>query len=196
MLGLRPNGMDESVFIHQLAFVESQSIGKATRVWAFAHVMIGAVVGEKCNLGEHVFVESGAKIGNGVTVKNGISIWDRVEIADDVFLGPHMIFTNDLRPRAFIKKGADLLLPTRVGKGATIGAGAVIVCGITLGEYAFVAAGSVVTRDVPAFGLVKGNPAKLTGYVCQCAETLFPIKTPAQSPLSCLQCGTSNPASL
>lgn len=186
MLGERPPGLLESVFVHPLGFVESTDIGASTRVWAFAHVMKGAKVGEHCNLGEHVFVEAGARVGNGVTVKNGISIWDRVEVEDDVFLGPHMVFTNDLKPRAFIKLGHDALLPTRVRQGATIGAGATIVCGVTIGPYAFVAAGAVVTRDVPAHGLVRGNPARLAGYICKCTKTTLPPDTRGRT---CPECG-------
>ena len=190
MLGKRPEGLAESVFVHPLAFVECTKIGAGTRVWAFAHVMKDAKVGEKCNLGENVFVENGAVIGNGVTVKNGISVWDRVEIADEVFLGPHMVFTNDMRPRAFIKLGHDSLLPTKVERGVTIGAGATIVCGTKLGQYCFVAAGAVVTRDVPAYGFVKGNPARLDGYICKCTETRF---RSGSGPARCEKCGTANP---
>ena len=164
-LGSRPQGLHETVFVHAFAFVESKHIGEKTRIWEFAHVMPEARIGSGCNIGGHAFVESGAVIGNGVTVKNGISIWDKVKIEDDVFLGPHMVFTNEKMPRAFIKKTRDDFLPTLIKKGATIGAGAVIVCGVTVGEYAFVAAGAVVTKDVPAYGLVQGNPARLVGYV-------------------------------
>jgi acetyltransferase-like isoleucine patch superfamily enzyme len=198
MLGKRPEGLPEAVFVHPLAFVESTNIGAETRVWAFAHVMKDAKVGTKCNLGEQVFVENGAVIGNGVTVKNGISVWDRVEIQDEVFLGPHMVFTNDLKPRAFIKLGHEALLPTVVEKGATIGAGATIVCGVRIGQYAFVAAGAVVTKDIPAYGFVKGNPARLCGYVCKCAKTTFLLSygapTKEQAP-RCPDCGTRDPRS-
>ena len=191
MLGKRPAGLPEGVFVHPLAFVESAAIGNETRVWAFAHVMKGSTIGERCNLGEQVFIESGAVVGNGVTVKNGISIWDLVTIEDDVFLGPHMVFTNDPKPRAFIKLGHDSLVPTRIRKGATIGAGATLVCGVTIGQYAFVAAGAVVTRNVPDFGLVKGNPAKLSSYICRCTRTRFSL--PAKSEAACSHCGTANP---
>ena len=189
-LGNRPKKLPESVFVHPLSCVESATIGEKTRVWAFAHVMDGAVIGERCNVGDHAFVESGARIGSGVTIKNGISIWDCVEIQDDVFLGPHMVFTNDMRPRAFIKHGRDQFLPTVVERGATIGAGAVIVCGSKIGPYAFVAAGAVVTKDVPAHGFVRGNPARLVGYVCKCATTTFPLHAQPGSPQACSGCGT------
>lgn len=190
MLGTRPPGLSDLVFVHALAVVETAEIGNGTRVWGFAHVMKGARVGEDCNLGEHVFVESGAMLGNRVTVKNGISVWDKVEIEDDVFVGPAAVFTNDLRPRAFIKRGREQLLPTKIKIGATIGAGAVIVCGVTIGPYAFVAAGAVVTKDVPAHGYVRGNPARLAGYACKCATTFFALGSKAEK---CLECGHANP---
>jgi acetyltransferase-like isoleucine patch superfamily enzyme len=148
--------------------------------------MKGARIGEHCNLGEHVFVESGAKIGNGVTVKNGISVWDGVELGNDVFVGPAVVFTNDLRPRAFIKRGKESFLPTKVGIGATLGAGVVVVCGVTIGEYAFVAAGAVVTKDIPPYGYVRGNPARLVGSTCKCASTFTALGT---KPVKCPECG-------
>lgn len=190
MLGTRPAGLIESVFVHALAVVESTEIGKGTRVWGFSHVMKNARIGEDCNLGEHVFVESGAIIGNRVTVKNGISIWDCVEIEDDVFVGPAAVFTNDLRPRAFIKRGRDQFVSTKLEKGTTIGAGVVIVGGVTIGPYAFVAAGSVVTKDVPPHGYVRGNPARLVGYACKCAATFFALGSDEKS---CSECGEVNP---
>jgi acetyltransferase-like isoleucine patch superfamily enzyme len=154
--------------------------------------MKGAKIGGGCNLGEHVFVEGGAVIGNGVTIKNGISVWDRVELADDVFVGPAAVFTNDMRPRSFIKRGTSHFLPTRVGRGATLGAGSVIVCGTTIGEYAFVAAGAVVVKDVPARGVVRGNPARLSAYTCRCAATFFKLGTKDGA---CAECGEKNPQS-
>lgn len=159
-------------FAHPNAIVESRAIGSGTRVWAFAHVMHGAEVGARCNIGEHAFIESGARIGNNVTVKNGISVWSGVTVEDDAFLGPHCVFTNDPNPRSYIKKGPEDLVATRVSKGATIGAGAVIVCGHRIGSYALVGAGAVVIRDVPDFALVVGNPARQIGWICVCAQKL------------------------
>ena len=160
------------VFVHPKGLCESTDVGRGTRVWAFAHVMDNATVGADCNICAHAFVESGAVIGDRVTVKNAVLVWDRITIEDDVFLGPGATFTNDLRPRAHIKRGRDALLPTVVQQGATIGANATIVCGVTIGAHAFIAAGSVVTRDVPAHGFVSGNPARLRGWVCECGERL------------------------
>jgi len=162
----------ESYFVHPQALVETDQIGEGTRVWAFAHVMKGAVVGKDCNICDHAFVESGVTIGDGVTIKNGVAVWAGVSVGDHVFLGPNAVFTNDLNPRAEVKKTAEHYVPTRVEEGATIGANATIVCGVTLGRYAFVGAGTVVIRDVPAYALVVGNPARQIGYMCECGETL------------------------
>lgn len=172
-LGHRPNGLDSSVAIHPHALVESAKIGKGTRIWGFSHVMEGSKIGSQCNIGEHVFVEKGVRIGDSVTVKNGISLWDQITVEDHVFLGPHVVFTNDLRPRAFIKKTGQALTSTCIKKGASVGAGAIIVCGITIGRYSFVGAGAVVTRSVPDFTVVVGNPARPVGKTCRCAQSSF-----------------------
>ena len=158
---------------HPLALVESDDIGAGTRIWAYAHVMNGARVGSGCNLGEGVFIESDVVIGNDVTIKNGVAVYEKVVVEDDVFLGPHCVFTNDLRPRSgALKRPRETFLPTRVGRGATIGANATIVCGHDIGEYAMVAAGAVVTKSVPPHVLVSGVPARPRGYVCACGDSL------------------------
>lgn len=159
---------------HPKALVDQGAdIGARTRVWAFAHVMSGAQVGSDCNICDYAFVESGVRLGNQVTVKNGVQIYRGVEVADDVFLGPGCVFTNHRIPRAFIKSPEEAWLQkTWIQRGATIGAGAVIICGNTIGRYAFVAAGAVVTRDVPDHALVKGTPARFHAWVCQCGEKL------------------------
>ena len=168
-------------FVHEKALCESSDIGAGTRVWAFAHVMKGAKVGEDCNIGDHAFIESGAVLGNQVTVKNAVLIWDKVTVEDEVFLGPNMVFTNDLNPRVAFKKPPEAFLPTRVRRGSSIGANATIVCGVTLGESCFVGAGSTVIRDVPAYALVAGNPARRIGWICACGEKLKgPGRTPAK----------------
>lgn len=161
-----------SVFVHPLALCESLEVGAGTRIWPFAHVMAGAVVGRECNVGEHAFVESGAIVGDRVTIKNHALIWDRVRIEDDVFVGPAAVFTNDLRPRAEVKKDREEFLPTLVRRGATIGANATVLCGATVGAYAFVAAGAVVARDVLDHALVAGNPARQVGWACRCGRRL------------------------
>ncbi len=163
---------DSSVQVHERALCESDDVGARTRVWAFAHVMVGAVVGTDCNVGDHAFIETGARVGNHVTVKNGVQVWDKVTVEDEVFLGPNVTFTNDLRPRAGFRKSSDAFLPTLVRYGATIGANATIVCGVTIGIGAFVGAGAVVVHDVPDYALVVGNPARRIGWACACGEHL------------------------
>ncbi|MBF0431582.1 MAG: N-acetyltransferase [Fibrobacteria bacterium] len=161
-----------NVFIAPGALVESDEIGEGTRIWRHAHIMPGALIGTDCNIGEGCYVEGHVHIGNGVTIKNGICIWENITLEDDVFVGPAAVFTNDYRPRAFKKMTTDDLLPTVVKRGATIGANSTIVCGITIGEYAFVGAGSVVTKEVLPFHIVFGNPAVSHGLVCKCAERI------------------------
>ena len=171
-------------FVHPLAIVESDAIGEGTRVWAFAHVMRGAIIGVRCNLGEGVFVESGVVVGDDVIIKNGVALYEGVQIEDGVFLGPHCVFTNDRRPRAGrFKRTQELFEATTIEKGASIGANATIVCGVRIGTFAMVGAGSVVTTDVPAFTLVVGVPACAIGAVCACGERL-------PDSLAC-QCGRS-----
>jgi UDP-2-acetamido-3-amino-2,3-dideoxy-glucuronate N-acetyltransferase len=158
--------------VHPLGLCESDDVGAGTRVWAWAHVMPGASIGRDCNICDHAYVEGGARLGDRVTVKNAVLVFAGVHIGDDVFLGPNVLFTNDLRPRAHVRKGAEALLPTVVQDGATLGAGTVVVCGTTIGRHAFAAAGSVITRDVPAHSFVAGNPAVHRGWVCTCGERL------------------------
>ena len=160
---------------HPMALVESDAVGEGTRIWAFAHVCPGARVGRRCNLGEGVYVEGGAVIGDDVTVKNGVAVYDGVTIEDSVFVGPHAVFTNDIRPRSgHHRRSREEFRPTRISRGASIGANATIVCGHTVGEFAMVAAGAVVTRDVPPHILCAGVPARPAGFVCECGEELDP----------------------
>jgi acetyltransferase-like isoleucine patch superfamily enzyme len=163
---------DPSVFVHERALCESDDIGPRTRVWAFAHVMKGAKVGADCNVCDHAFIESGAVLGDRVTVKNCVLVWDKVTVEDEVFLGPNMVFTNDMNPRVAFKKDPSAFLPTLVRRGTSIGANATIVCGVTIGEQAFIGAGTVVIHDVPAHALVVGNPARRVGWICACGEKL------------------------
>jgi len=161
----------EGPVVHPLGLCESAEVGDRTRVWAFAHVMAGAVVGADCNLGDHSFVENGAMIGDRVTVKNGVAVWEGVTVEDDAFVGPYVTFTNDLRPRSRRKAP---VVPTRIGRGASLGANATIVCGVSVGAHAFVAAGAVVTNDVADHALVAGIPARQVGWVCECGKKLRP----------------------
>ncbi|MBT9392973.1 N-acetyltransferase [Hymenobacter sp. NST-14] len=145
---------------------EGCRIGAGSRIWHFSHVSGGAVLGEGCNLGQNVFVADGVTLGRNVKVQNNVSLYAGVECADDVFLGPSVVFTNVLNPRAAVPRRGDAhYLPTRLRRGVSIGANSTIVCGVTLGEYAFVGAGSVVTRDVPSYALVYGNPARPRGWM-------------------------------
>lgn len=165
-------GTPDGVHVHPLGLCESDDVGAGTRVWAWAHVMPGARVGADCNICDHAYVEGGARLGNRVTVKNAVLVFDGVTVGDDAFLGPNVLFTNDLRPRAHVKKGPEALLPTVVREGATLGAGTVVVCGTTIGAHAFAAAGSVITKDVAPHSFVAGNPARHRGWVCVCGERL------------------------
>jgi UDP-2-acetamido-3-amino-2,3-dideoxy-glucuronate N-acetyltransferase len=179
-------------FAHPRALIDTNRIGDRTRIWAFAHVMEGAEIGSDCNIGEHVFIESGASLGSHVTVKNGVSVWTRVTIEDNCFLGPHCVFTNDKNPRAYIKKGSESLLPTLVKANSSIGANATIVCGNTIGRFAFVGAGAVVIRDVLDYSLVVGNPARQIGWMCECAEKLpMNASSAVEDTCTCDQCGAS-----
>jgi UDP-2-acetamido-3-amino-2,3-dideoxy-glucuronate N-acetyltransferase len=165
---------DPSVFVHPSALCESDDIGPRTRIWAFAHVLAGARIGADCNVGDHAYVEGGAVVGDSVTVKNNVLLWDGVTVEDEAFLGPNAVFTNDLRPRAAFKKAPGELLATLVRRGATVGANATVRSGITIGRFAMVGAGAVVTADVPDHALVVGNPARQAGWACECGRTLPP----------------------
>lgn len=170
----------KDIFIHPTALVETDNIGSRSRVWCYAHIMPGASVGNNCNIGDHCFIESGASIGDNTVIKNAVMIWEGVTIENGVFIGPNVTFTNDLYPRSRFMEHAlnrymskkNWLAPTVVKRGASLGAGAVVVPGITVGEFSMIGAGAVVTRDVPAYALVKGNPARRTGWVCQCGHPL------------------------
>lgn len=163
---------DETVFVHPAALCESDAIGARTQVWAFAHVMPGAVIGADCNVCDSVFVEGGASIGDRVVLKNGVLVWDGVTIGDDVFVGPAVTFTNDPLPRAGVFRSPAAFVPTVVEPGASLGANVTIVCGVTIGRSALVAAGATVTGDVDAHALVAGTPARRIGWVCSCGRRL------------------------
>ena len=176
--------------VHVSSFVdEGATVGRGTRIWHFCHVNRGAVIGERCSLGQNVVVMPGTRLGNNVKVQNNVSIYEGVECDDDVFLGPSMVFTNVVNPRSHISRRNEYRA-TRVGRGATIGANATVICGTSLGEYCFVGAGAVVTHDVPPFALVTGVPARTVGWVCQCGERLSLPAAPAPgSTAQCAACG-------
>ena len=167
------------MFVHPAAVVETEDIGQNTRIWGFTHVMKNVIIGSNCNVGENCFLESGVKVGNDVTIKNGNMIWDGITIHDGVFVGPGVFFTNDCYPRSPRLPEADgkyatldWLVPTVIAYGSSIGAGAVILPGITVGNFAMVGAGAVVSKDVPEYALVIGNPARVHTWVCQCGQPL------------------------
>jgi UDP-2-acetamido-3-amino-2,3-dideoxy-glucuronate N-acetyltransferase len=174
-----------SYFSHPNAIVESKQIGNGTRIWAFAHVLPGAVIGDECNLCDQTFIENNVIIGNRVTIKCGVQLWDGITIEDDVFVGPNATFTNDPFPRS--KQYPQSYSHTLVRKGASIGANATILPGLTIGACAMVGAGTVVTKDVPAYAIVVGNPARIVGYVqtspASPAKTVIPNGDLSQDPV-------------
>ena len=179
--------MEKKYFAHPTTVIdEPVEIGEGTKIWHFSHIMSGARIGRNCNIGQNVFIDSGAILGNNIKVQNNVSIYSGVILEDDVFCGPSMVFTNVFNPRSFISRKKEFR-KTLVGKGATIGANSTIVCGNTIGQYAFIGASSVVTRDVPDYALVYGNPGKVKGWVCQCAEQI----TFRSSKAKCQACGRS-----
>lgn len=175
-------------FIHESSVVDDGAeVGEGSKVWHFCHVSGGARIGRDCVLGQNVFVGEGVMIGNGVHVQNNVSVYSGVTIGDDVFLGPSVAFTNVVRPRAGHPVGG-LYEETRVGRGVTLGANATIVCGVSIGDFAFVGAGAVVTHDVPDYGLTVGNPARLIGWACECGRRLGFIGREPWAEAAC-ECG-------
>lgn len=163
---------------------DDAQIGRGTRIWQFCNIMGGSVIGENCNIGQNVFVEGGVRIGSNVKVKNNVALYQGVICEDDVFLGPNCVFTNVINPRSFVERKHEFR-ETIIRKGATIGANATIVCGNTIGQYAMVGAGTVVTHDVGAYHLVAGNPGRHVGYVCMCGCKL----QEEAGAWSCQECG-------
>ncbi len=174
--------MSKKYFIHPSSFVDDEvSVGQGTTIWHFCHILPRTCIGTGCNLGQNVVVGPDVNIGNGCKIQNNVSIYRGVTLEDDVFCGPSVVFTNVFNPRAHIRR-MDETRPTLIKRGASLGANCTVVCGVTVGAYAFVGAGAVVTKDVPEYALVYGNPAKLRGWVCECGE-----KLPAN--LACVACG-------
>ena len=174
-------------FIHESSYVDDGAeIGPDTRIWHFCHVMPGARIGTGCSIGQNVVVMGGTRVGNNVRIQNNVSIYEGVELEDDVFCGPSCVFTNVINPRSHVSRKHEYRR-TLVRRGATIGANATVVCGVTLEEYAFIGAGAVVTSDVPAYALMVGVPAKRVGWMCQCGERLQVSGGEA----TCGACGTA-----
>ena len=169
-------------FSHDTAIVDDGAeIGEGTRIWQWCHIMKGAKVGKKCNIGENAFIETGVELGNNVKVKNNVALYTGFKCEDNVFIGPNAVFTNVANPRSFIERKSEFK-ETIIHEGATIGANATIVCGHDIGKYAFIGAGSVVTKEVPDYTMVVGNPAKRYAYVCKCGCKL-------NTNLVCTVCG-------
>ena len=164
--------MGKEYFIHPTAIVdEPVEIGEGTKIWHFTHVMADARIGRNCIIGQNVFIGAGVILGDNIKVQNNVSIYEGVILEDDVFCGPSMVFTNVFNPRSFISRKREFR-KTLVRKGATLGANTTIICGYTIGRHALIGAGSVITRDVPDYALVYGNPGKVRGWVCECAEKI------------------------
>lgn len=160
-------------FVHESSYVdENVYIGEDTKIWHFCHIQSGASIGKKCSLGQNVNVSNNVKIGNGVRIQNNVSVYEGVELEDYVFCGPSMVFTNDLTPRAKYPKGQDGYKRTLIKHDATLGANCTIICGHTIGEFATVAAGAVITDDVKPYALMAGVPAKQIGWMCECGQVL------------------------
>jgi len=172
VVDMNGNSRSESFFAHETAVIDTPcQIGKGTRIWHFSHIMSGAEIGERCNIGQNVVISSGAKIGSNVKIQNNVSVYKGVTLEDDVFCGPSMVFTNVINPRSHIPRKHEFK-KTLVKKGATIGANATIVCGNTIGRYAFIGASAVVTKDVPDYALMLGNPARISGWICECGHQI------------------------
>ena len=176
----------QGYFVHESSYVDEPcQIGEGTKIWHFSHVMANSVIGPRCNIGQNVVVSPGVRLGEGCKIQNNVSLYTGVILEDFVFCGPSMVFTNVVNPRSEVVR-RDEYKTTLVKRGASIGANATVVCGVTIGQYAFIGAGAVVTRDVPNFALVIGNPARRSGWMCRCG-----VKLRMNGPRTrCVACGT------
>jgi UDP-2-acetamido-3-amino-2,3-dideoxy-glucuronate N-acetyltransferase len=181
--------MPKDYFVHESSYIDDGAkIGAGTKIWHFCHVMPCAQIGERCNIGQNVFISSGVLIGKNVKIQNNVSLYTGVILEDDVFLGPSMVLTNVINPRSHVNRKNEFQT-TLIRQGASIGANATIICGVTLGKYCFVGAGSVVTHDVPDFALIYGNPARVQGWMCQCGTRLVFSSHAGRENAVCSHCG-------
>ena len=177
-------------FVHESSYVdEGCQIGEGTRIWHFSHVMSGAVIGRRCNIGQNVVISPDVRIGDNVKIQNNVSVYTGVILEDDVFCGPSMVFTNVVNPRSHVSR-KDEYRETIVRRGASLGANATVVCGHTIGRYAFIGAGAVVTRNVPDYALVVGNPGRIAGWMCECGVKLANGTQPPAT-ATCPACSTT-----
>lgn len=175
-------------FVHESSYIdEGCQIGAGTKIWHFSHVMTGAVIGKGCNIGQNVVVSPDVVVGDNVKIQNNVSIYTGVILEDDVFCGPSMVFTNVVNPRSHVSRRNEYQR-TLVGRGASLGANSTVICGHTIGQYAFIGAGAVVTKDVPPYALVVGNPGRIAGWMCECGVKLAPGGTPPAGAV-CVACG-------
>jgi len=184
--------MEKEYFVHESAYVDDNvEIDKGTKIWHFSHVQGGTKIGKNCSLGQNVNIGNNVIIGNSVKIQNNVSVYEGVELEDFVFCGPSMVFTNIMNPRSeFPQRGSEFYLKTLIKKSASLGANSTIVCGNTIGKYAFVGAGTVVTKDIPDYGMVVGTPARLIGWMCACGMKLSLTTDPnSEETATCSKCG-------
>jgi UDP-2-acetamido-3-amino-2,3-dideoxy-glucuronate N-acetyltransferase len=184
--------MERQYFIHESSYVDEPcEIGEGTKIWHFSHIMAGSKIGRGCNIGQNVVISPEVRIGDNVKIQNNVSVYTGVELEDDVFCGPSMVFTNVTNPRSHVSR-KDEYRVTLVKRGASIGANATVVCGHTIGLYAFIGAGAVVTRDVPDYAMILGNPGRVAGWMCQCGVKLNLSRDAARNEnATCTACGTA-----
>jgi UDP-2-acetamido-3-amino-2,3-dideoxy-glucuronate N-acetyltransferase len=183
--------MEKDYFVHQSSYVDEPcQIGAGTKIWHFSHIMRDSCIGVGCNIGQNVVISPQVRIGDNVKIQNNVSVYTGVEMEDDVFCGPSMVFTNVINPRSHVSR-KDEYKRTLVKRGASLGANSTVICGNTIGRYAFIGAGAVVTRDVPDFALLVGNPGRIAGWMCRCGVKLDLPTDPSDGQATCPACGIS-----
>jgi UDP-2-acetamido-3-amino-2,3-dideoxy-glucuronate N-acetyltransferase len=183
--------MEKNYFVHESSYIDEPcEIGEGTKIWHFSHVMKNSKIGRNCNIGQNVVISPDVILGDNIKLQNNVSVYTGVELEDDVFCGPSMVFTNVVNPRSHVSR-KDEYRKTLVKKGASIGANATIVCGHTIGRFAFIGAGAVVTKDIPDYALITGNPGRIAGWMCECGIKLALSRDTQEQSCSCSACGKS-----